>query len=252
MKKILVSFLLISVLLAPTTIMAQELNLDADKPADPSLAKNINSNTAVAEVNGEKITQEELNQQANVNQLLQRLAQLDRQLVQILSESEAGSKVLEEYQKKKLDSIIDNLLLKQKAEEKGIELSQQEKEKIYKDQKEAIMKQQEMDQEQFLSVLKKQGYENEKAYKKEFLNNPQLKVNKLIEEEVASDIEVSEEELKKAYQKNKDVFSQKGKDTSFEKLKPQLKQMLKQQKKNKKINEYLSDLKEKADIEKNI
>jgi len=252
MKKVLVSILLITVLMVPATIMAQDMELDAEQPADPSLKENINSNSTVAEVNGEKITQEELNQQANVNQLLQRVSQIDRQLVQILAESEAGSQVLEQYQKKQLDSIINNVLLKQKAEKAGITLNDEEKEEIYQEQKKAIMEQNEMDEEQFSSALEQQGFENEEAYKEEFLNNPQLKVNKLIEKEVASDIEISEEELKEAYEENKEVFAQGEGQVSFEKLKPQLEQMLTQQKRNQKINQYLSNLKENADIEKMI
>lgn len=252
MKKILVSLLLIFVLMVPTTIMAQEMELDGDQPADPSLAENVNSNSAVAEVNGEEITQEELNQQANVNQLLQQLSQVDQQLVQILANSDAGSNVLEEYQKEQLDSIIDNVLLKQQAEEKGISLSDEEKEEIYQKQKAAILEQNQMDEEQFASALEKQGFENEEAYKQQFLNNPQLKVNKLIEEEVAADLEVSEDELKEAYEENKDAFAQGEGDVSFEELKPQLKQMLKQQKRSQKVNEYLSNLREDAEIEKMI
>ncbi|PTW03461.1 SurA-like protein [Halanaerobium saccharolyticum] len=252
MKKVLVSLLLITVLMVPTTVMAQEMELNGEQPADPSLEENINSNSAVAEVNGEEITQAELNQQANVNQLLQQLSQIDQQLVQILAQSEAGSEVIKEYQKQKLDSIIDNVLLKQQAKEKGISLSQQEKEEIYKEQKAAILEQNQMDEEEFLSVLEKQGFENEEAYKKEFLSNPQIKINKLIEEEVAAEIEISEEELKKAYEKNKDAFAQSGKDTDFEDLKPQLEKMLRQQKRNKKISQYLSNLREEAEIEKMI
>ena len=183
---------------------------------------------------------------------MQRLSRIDQQLVQILAQSEAGSKVMKEYQKKKLDSIIDNVLLEQKAKAEGISLSQQEKEEIYKEQKSQIMEQQQMDEEQFNSILKKQGFENEEAYKKEFLNNPQLKINKLIEEKVTAEIEISEEELKQAYEENKDAFAQGEKDVSFKDLKPQLEQMLIQQKRSQKVEEYLSNLRDNADIEKNI
>jgi len=223
MKKILLSLLLITVLMVPTTVMAQDMEINGEQPADSALAENINSNSAVAEVNGEKITQAELKQQANINQLLKRVSRIDQQLVKILAESKAGNNVLKEYQKQQLDSIIDNILLEQKAEEEGISLSSQEKDEIYQKQKQAILEQNKMDEDQFLSVLEKQGYQNEKEYKNEFLNNPQLKINKLIEKEVASDIEISEEELQKAYDENKDVFAQGEENVSFEKLKPQLK-----------------------------
>ncbi|MFW6266980.1 MAG: SurA N-terminal domain-containing protein [Halanaerobium sp.] len=255
MKKVLVSILLITVLMVPATaVMAQEMEVENEEPADPSLEENVNSNEAVAEVNGEEITQEDLNEQANVNQLLQQLSQVDQQLVQILAESDAGSEVLEEYQTTQLDSIIDNVLLEQQAEEEGIELGEEEKEEIYEEQKAQILEQNQMDEEQFASALEEQGYESEEEYKEEFLNNPQLKVNQLIEEEVADNIEVSEEELEEAYEENKDAFAQQQgeEETSFEDLKPQLEQMLTQQKRNEKVDEYVSDLREDAEIEKNI
>jgi hypothetical protein len=249
MKKILVSILLITVLMVPTTIMAQDMEMNGNQPADQSLNPN---DQVVATVNGEEITSQQLAQQANVNQILQQVSQVDQQLAQILASSEAGSKVMEELQNAKLDSIIDNVLLKQAAEEANITLSQEEKDEIYQQQKSAILEQQQMDEEQFLSILEQQGYANEAAYKEEFSNNPQIKINKLIEEKVVSNIEVSEEELQQAYDENKDVLAQSGQDTSFEEIKPRLEQMLKQQKQGQAINDYLSKLREDAEIEKNI
>jgi hypothetical protein len=249
MKKILLSFLLITVLMVPTVVMAQNMEMNGEEPADQSLNSN---NQIIATVNGEEITSQQLAQQANVNQILQQVSQVDQQLAQILASSEAGSQVLEELQNAKLDSIIDSILLKQAAEKSDISLSQAEKDEIYQQQKNAIIKQQQMNEEQFLSILEQQGYENEAAYKEEFSNNPQIKINKLIEEEVVANIEVSEDELQQAYDENKDALAQSGQDASFEKIKPQLEQMLKQQKQGQAINQYLSELKEDAEIEKNI
>lgn len=250
MKKILVSLLLIIVLMVPTAVMAQEMN---GEPADPNLGQNLNANQAVATVNGEEISSQQLAQQANVNQILQQVSQIDQQLAQLLASSEAGNTVLEELQKAKLDSLIDNVLLEQAAEESDISLTQAEKDEIYEQQKSQILQQNQMDEEQFLSILEQQGYENEAAYKEEFSNNPQIKINKLIEEEVLANIEISEEELQQAYDENKDAFAQSGQEnTSFEDLKPQLEQMLKQQKQTQAINQYLDQLRENAEIEKNI
>lgn len=249
MKKILISLLLITVLMVPTSALAQDMEMNGEEPADQSLNPN---NKVVATVNGEEITSQELAQQANVNQILQQVSQVDQQLAQILASSEAGNQVLEELQQAKLDNIIDNVLLKQAAEEENITLSQSEKDEIYQQQKSAILKQQQMSEEQFLSILKKQGYENEAAYKEEFSNNPQIKINKLIEEKVISNIEISEEELQQAYDQNKDALAQSGQDASYEEIKPQLEQMLKQQKQGQAINDYLSKLREEAEIKKNI
>lgn len=252
MKKILISLLLISVLMVPTTVLAQEdVEINPDKPADSSLENGINNNV-VATVNGEEITAKELSQQSNINQIMQQVGQVDQQLAQILASSDAGKKVMKELQKKKLDSVIDNVLLKQQVEEKNITLSQSEKDEIYKQQKKRVLEQNQMSEKQFKNILKQQGYESEAAYKKEISSNPGIKINKLIEQEVTSDIEVSEKEMKNFYDKNKDRLSQSGKDTSYEDLKPRIKQMLKQQKQSKAINQYLEKLRKEADISKNI
>ncbi|MGP3778168.1 SurA N-terminal domain-containing protein [Halanaerobium saccharolyticum] len=249
MKKILVSLLLITVLMVPTAALAQDAESNSEKPAAQSLNQ---GNQVVATVNGEEISSQQLAQQANVNQILQQVSQVDQQLAQLLASSEAGKTVLEELQKAKLDSLIDNVLLEQAAAESDITLTQEEKNEIYEQQKSAILQQNQMDEEQFLSILEQRGYENEEAYKEEFSNNPQIKINKLIEEEVLADIEVSEEELKSAYEENKEAFEQSGQDASFEELKPQLEQMLKQQQQSQAINKYLDKLREDAEIEKNI
>ena len=249
MKKILVSLLLITVLMVPTAVMAQDMEMDEEQSGEQSLNQ---GNQVVATVNGEEITSQQLAQQANVNQILQQVSQIDQQLAQLLLSSEAGNTVMEELQQAKLDSLIDNVLLKQAAEEADITLTQSEIDEIYEQQKSSILEQNQMSEEQFLSVLEQQGYENEAAYKEEFSNNPQIKINKLIEEEVMADIEISEEELKQAYEENKDALEQSGQDTSFEEIKPRLEQMLKQQQQSQAINEYLEELRENAEIEKNI
>ena len=233
----------------PTAVMAQDMEMDGEQPADPSLNQ---ENEVVATVNGEEITSQQLAQQANVNQILQQVSQVDQQLAQLLASSEAGNTVLEELQKAKLDGLIDNVLLEQAAEEADITLTQAEKDEIYEQQKSQILQQNQINEEQFLSILEQQGYENEEAYKKEFSNNPQIKINQLIEQEVLANIEISEEELKEAYEQNKDALEQSGQDASYEEIKPQLEQMLKQQQQSQAIQQYLEQLREDAEIEKNI
>ena len=234
----------------PTAVMAQDMETDGEQqPAEQSLNQ---ENEVVATVNGEEITSQQLAQQANVNQILQQVSQIDQQLAQLLASSEAGNTVLDQLQKAKLDGLIDNVLLEQAAEESDITLTQEEKDEIYEQQKSSILKQNQMSEEQFLSVLEQQGYENEEAYKEEFSNNPQIKINKLIEQEVLANIDISEEELKEAYEQNKDALEQSGQDASYEEIKPQLEQMLKQQQQSQAIQQYLEQLREDAEIEKNI
>ena len=237
--------------MVPTAALAQDMEMNGE-PADPSLGQNMNANQVVATVNGEEITSQQLAQQANVNQILQQVSQIDQQLAQLLASSEAGNTVLDQLQKAKLDGLIDNVLLEQAAEESDITLTQEEKDEIYEQQKSQILQQNQINEEQFLSILEQQGYENEEAYKKEFSNNPQIKINQLIEQEVLANIEISEEELKEAYEQNKDALEQSGQDASYEEIKPQLEQMLKQQQQRQAIQQYLEQLREDAEIEKNI
>lgn len=252
MKKILISLLLISVLMVPTTVLAQDdVEINPDEPADSSLENGINNNV-VATVNGEEITSQELAQQSNMNQIMQQIGQVDQQLAQILASSDAGKKVMEELQKAKLDNVIDNVLLTQQVEEENITLSQSEKDEIYNQQKKRVLEQNQMSEKQFKNILKQQGYESEAAYKEEISSNPGIKINKLIEEEVTSDIEISDEKIRNFYDENKNRLSQGGQNASFEDLKPRIEQMLKQQKQSEAINQYLEKLREEADISKNI
>ncbi len=253
MKKKLVILFLVTALIVPTTIFAQEMEIDPDQPADPSLEENVQQQTeVVAEVNGEEITQQQLAQQANVNQLLQQVSQIDQTFVQLLVNSDEGNRLLETYQEQQLDSLINNVLLEQQVEEENITLSESEAEEFYQNQKQSILQNNNMSEEEFKSALENQGYASESEYKNEIIGNPQFKINKLIEEEVVSNIQVSEEELKEAYEENKENFQQQDENASFEDLKPRVEQMLVQQKQSQQINEYLEELRDKADIEKNI
>lgn len=249
MKKILVSLLLITVLMVPAAALAQDVELEGDQPADPALNQ---QSKVVATVNGEEISSQMLEQQANVNQVIQQVARVDRQLAQILASTEAGSQVMEELKKAKLDSVIDSFLLKQAAEESEITLTEKELDDIYQKRKTSIMQQNKWDEEQYLAKIKEQGYKDEAAFKEQLTSNPSLKINKLVEEEVLADIEISEAELKEAYDSRKDAIAQSGQDTSFEKIKPQLKRLLKQQQQSRAVNAYLEKLREEAEIEKNI
>jgi len=251
MKKRILASLLVIIMILPATVFAQDLNLDSDQPADPSLKNKMESNI-VAKVNGEKITRQELLQKAKINQVLMKINRIDQQFLRVLTGTKSGKNVIKEYQKRKLDNLINNILLEQQAQKSGISLSQEKKEKIYQQQKKAILKNNNLSQKQFLSILKKQGFKNEKAYKQQFLNNPQLKVNKLIEKEVVSDIKITDAEIKKFYEKNKKQFTKNNKTQSLEKVKPQIKELLKQQKRSKQIKQYVNKLRKNAQITINI
>lgn len=248
MKKILISLLVITVLIVPTSVFAQEMDMTPEEPIDPNIEEEMGDNI-VAEVNGEEITGQQLAQQADVNNLLQEVSQIDQQLAQVLVNTESGNEVLDEFQRLKLDSLINNVLLSQQAEELGIELTEQEVDEIYQGQKESIKQQNDLSEEEFLAVLENQGFESEEEYKQAFADNPSLKVNKLIEQEVLANLEISEEELLQQYEENEEHFTQGGETIPFEQIRPQLEQMMMQQRQNEVINDYIEDLRDDANIE---
>ncbi len=253
MKKNLIVLLLLTALLIPTSIFAQDMEIDPNQPADPSLEKNNEQQgKVVAEVNDEEIYQEELSQKANINQLLQQINQIDQGFTQLLVNSEEGNNLLQSYERQQLDSLINQTLLVQEVEEQNISLSSSEADKFYQQQKEAVLNNNNLSEEEFQKALNNQGFESEEEYKEELMSNPRFKINKLIEEEIAADINVSDEELRNEYENNKERFQNQGEQLSFEEVKPQLEKMMVQQKQSQQVNQYIEDLREEADIKINI
>mgnify|MGYP006287961195 FL=1 len=253
MKKNLIVLLLLTALLIPTSIFAQDMEIDPNQPADPSLEKNNEQQgKVVAEVNDEEIYQEELSQKANINQLLQQINQIDQGFTQLLVNSEEGNNLLQSYERQQLDSLINQTLLVQEVEEQNISLSSSEADKFYQQQKEAVLNNNNLSEEEFQKALNNQGFESEEEYKEELMSNPRFKINKLIEEEIAADVDVSDEELRNEYENTKERFQNQGEQLSFEEVKPQLEKMMVQQKQSQQVNQYIEDLREEADIEINI
>lgn len=253
MKQKLIVLLLLTALLIPTSVFAQDMEINPNQPADPSLEKNNEQHgKVVAEVNDEEIYQEELSQKANINQLLQQINQIDQGFTQLLVNSEEGNNLLQSYERQQLDSLINQTLLEQEVEEQNISLSSSEADKFYQQQKEAVLNNNNLSEEEFQKALNNQGFESEEEYKEELMANPRFKINKLIEKEIAANVEVSNEELRNEYENNKERFQNQGKQLSFEEVKPQLEKMMVQQKQSQLVNQYIEDLREEADIEINI
>ncbi|MGM0410933.1 MAG: peptidylprolyl isomerase [Bacillota bacterium] len=160
-----------------------------------------------AVVNGEEISITELDQYANMQQLIMQLYQSNQQFTQLLLQSEAGQNLMNEYRKTKLDGLITSELLKMEAKNRNIELNEEEKDQMFNQQLENIKSSNNMSEEQLLSNLSQQGISSLDEYKKVFLesNNENLLVNKLMQE-VTSDINISDERAEEYYNNNKSQF----------------------------------------------
>jgi foldase protein PrsA len=164
----------------------------------------IGCSKTVATVNGEKITQAELNE---------RLMQ------------QAGKEVL--------DQLITEKLILQEAKKKGVKVSEKEIDKKIEE-----FKKQFPDEKTFRAQLK----ENNMTI--DFLRE-QLKLQLIVEKILKDKIKVSEEEVKKYYKENKEMFFP-GK--KFEEVKKQIEEELEYQKLSMQTQIWIEELKKKAKI----
>ncbi|MGM0438314.1 MAG: peptidylprolyl isomerase [Bacillota bacterium] len=194
-KKIIIFAAIIALLFA-TPIMATEGTSSDENEAD-----------LAAIVNGEKITISELDQFANMQQLIMSLYQSNQQFTQLLLQTEAGQDLLNEFRKTKLDGMITMELLKKEAEKRNIELSEEEKDEMFNQQLASIKQNNNLTDDQLLSSLNEQGISSLEEYKGIFLENNKdnLVLNKLMQE-VTKEVSISDEEAKEYYNNNKNQY----------------------------------------------
>jgi len=198
-NKILAMFALLLIIpLLTVNVMAQDSNSDSSSQ----------KTEVVATVNEEEITRTELQKAAGTQQLIMQIAQTNQQFAQLLYSSEAGQELLEEFNKTKLEEVINNTLLQQAAADSDVELTEKEKNEMFNKQVAQIKQQNNLTDEQFESALSEQGIESMEQYKKMFLENENLKIQKFIQEKVLADVEVSDEEAKEFYNNNSQRYKQ--------------------------------------------
>ncbi len=195
-KNILVIAAVLLLLVVPT-IFAQDAE-QTQANVTPKVA---------AVVNGEEISMTELDQFANIRQLMMKLLQTDQEFASVLLQSKPGQEVINEYRKLKVNQLIINKLLVQEAKKKGIKISDKEKEKLFNDQVSALKQQNKLNDEQLEKALAQEGIESLDQYRDVFFerNEDNFLVEKLQKEAVA-DVSVTDEELKKFYEDNKKQF----------------------------------------------
>jgi parvulin-like peptidyl-prolyl isomerase len=160
----------------------------------------------VARVGGEEIKAKELEEYIRIEQLINRIFEIDESLAQILLSTEEGKKVLKELKKYKLEELINNKLLEIGAKRKGYELSAEEKEELYRKQIADLKENNNITEEQLVNLLNNQGIASLEDYREIFLSNPNLNINLYLEKEVFAGISIDEVELREFYEKNKEEF----------------------------------------------
>ncbi len=165
-----------------------ESNEPATEPQEftiaPKAISGVNKPDFLAKVNGEKITEEQV-QQVLDNRLGSKGAKIPEQM-------------LDRYKKQVLQHMVMEMLIADAVEDHNIVVSEQEIQQEIKN----IASQQNMTVDEFKQVLQKHGMTLEK-WKDMQKMELRLGYQKLIEKKFADDVNVTEEDARKFYEENK-------------------------------------------------
>jgi len=175
--------------------------------ADQKNEKSAEEEIAVI-VNNQEITVSQVDAAINLQGLVQKIAQADRNFVMVLLQTEAGIELINEYRKANLDSLIERELLVQKVKEENITISDERKDELFNEQLENIKNSNQITEEQLLQSLSQQGIENLDSFKELFLsqNETPLLINEL-QSQVVETVEVTDQEVKDYYDNNIEQFT---------------------------------------------
>jgi peptidyl-prolyl cis-trans isomerase SurA len=194
----------------------------------------------VAEVNGEEVTKEEF------------AAPYQAQLQQATMQAQMGGGEAPDekaLQEQTANGLVDAELLKQEAESRGIEVSDDQVDA----QLTELAEQNQLDSAQaLLDALEEQGTSEDQARSQV---ETQVLVEGLVEDE-AGDIQPTEEDLRALYQQVKQQQSQAGQAGQpvppYAKAKPQLEQQAVSQEQNRIAQQLVDELRQDADITINL
>ncbi|WP_169525361.1 SurA N-terminal domain-containing protein [Pseudalkalibacillus hwajinpoensis] len=202
----------------------------AGEQKQPEVDK-VDADKVMATVNGTEITGEDFNPVYENNQM---------QYVQM--GQEVPKEQLEQMKKQIVDSLVGQELILQDAKDKGYEASEEQVDKELKGVKEEFE-----NEDQFKEALKKNDM-SVKELRKQLADN--VLYSTYVEKEIKVD-EVSEEDMKKSYEKAKE---QGGSEEmpAYEDVKPQIKESLEKEQLGKKMQELVEKLKKDADVKTNV
>ncbi|MEC9490088.1 MAG: peptidyl-prolyl cis-trans isomerase [Halanaerobiales bacterium] len=198
-----------SKLLILTVIMLMVFSIPIMAQDNSEVSEAVNEGTPefAAVVNGEEISMQELEEFAGVRNVLMQILQSNQEFGTVLIQSEAGQDLINEFRRYKLEQLVTSELLIQEAKNRGIEVSEEERNEIFNQQVTALQQQNDLNDEQFERAIQQQGFESLSQYKEVFMENNMdgFIVNKL-RDEVVSESSVSDAEAEKYYNENISQF----------------------------------------------
>jgi parvulin-like peptidyl-prolyl isomerase len=162
----------------------------------------------VAEVNGRQVTQEELDREANLNRLLLQLRSLDERFYQVLTSTPEGLALLHRYKREVLNNLIDQILIVQIGEKMGIVVPKQTIEKLVADELNKTLSQYNMTETDLDWYLKSANLGDLETFKNRlrWIFTVQQTLQQIYQKVTESSV-ISDEEVKKFYEENKEYFA---------------------------------------------
>ncbi|MEN3008924.1 peptidyl-prolyl cis-trans isomerase [Pseudothermotoga sp.] len=166
------------------------------------------SKTLVAEVNGRPVTQEELDREANLNRLLLQLQSIDERFYEVLTTTPEGLALIQRYKKEVLNNLIDQILIVQIGEKMNVSVSKDTIEKMVSDELNKTLSQYNMTESDLDWYLKTANLGDLETFKNRlrWIFKVQQTLQQ-IQQKVTANATVTEEEVKKFYEENKEFFA---------------------------------------------
>ena len=207
---------------------------------------NIQKNSVVATVNGEKITKESLTRRAQIHRLFLALKGVP-EFAEFLMRTKEGQRALDSYRSYVLEKLIEEELILQKAESRGIEVKDREIETrlstIIDRTKEVTNK------EELIERLKKDQRTLDDL--KEEIRRKLFREK--LRQEIVGGTKVSKSEIHNYYEENRDSFrGNDGKVKPLSEVKDHIRETLKMDKKEELWQKWLTKAKKEAEIRKNL
>lgn len=162
----------------------------------------------VAEVNGRQVTQEELDREANLNRLLLQLRSFDERFYQVLTSTPEGLALLQRYKREVLNNLIDQILIVQIGEKMGIVVPKETIEKLVADELNKTLSQYNMTETDLDWYLKSANLGDLETFKNRlrWIFTVQQTLQQIYQKVTESSV-ISDEEVKKFYEENKEYFA---------------------------------------------
>lgn len=176
--------------------------------AEDATSTSLSATSVVAIVNGEEITLELLNSEADVNGLLIKISEVNQTFFNVLSNTDEGVKLLMRYKRAILDQLIDELLVVQFAEKYGQRPSDEEVKQFVNKQISDYLASQGIDEETFDMYLQYANMGTLEDFKKKLFFNALVNMSiQNLFDYISKGATVTEEEIKSYYNDNIDYFS---------------------------------------------